>query len=190
MGTHMQSPSFLASFGRQAKADVVTSLSLAVVAAFFVASGIVSYLNIDSVRRNSADVTRTHDVLMTIEELFSLVQDAETGNRGYLVTGVESYLQPYTNALPQIDEKLTELDALTRDDAEQQGRMQAVKIRVKSRLQRLAESLAARRAEGFEAARLRVLGGHGKADMDALRATVISMQADERQKRRQRIAGR
>ncbi len=184
----MQSPSFLAGFGRQAKADVVTSLSLAVVAAFFVASGIVSYLNIESVRRNSTDVTRTHDVLITAEELFSLVQDAETGNRGYIVTGVDSYLQPYNDALPRIDEKLTELEALTRDDALQTGRIQSIKLHVKSRLQRLAESLAARRAEGFEAARLRVLAGHGKADMDALRASVTSMQADERQKRRQRIA--
>jgi signal transduction histidine kinase/DNA-binding response OmpR family regulator/CHASE3 domain sensor protein len=183
----MQPPSFLAGFGRQAKADIVTSLSLAVVAAFFVASGIISYMNIESVRRNSSEVTRTHDVLIAAEELFSLLQDAETGNRGYIITGVDSYLQPYVDALPLIDQKFTELEKLTSDDPEQAARIGVVKARAKSRLQRLSDSLAARRTESFDAARALVLTGRGKADMDAIRSVMRTMQAKEREDRQQRI---
>lgn len=188
MGTDMQSPSFLAGFGRQAKADIVTSLSLAVVAAFFVASGIISYMNIESVRRNNREVMSTHGVLLGTEEVFSLLKDAETGQRGYILTGQDSYLQPYNAARVELENELKVLEGLTQDDPGQKGRLAGIRLRVTSKLEELAETIEVRRTQGFEAARAMVLTDRGKADMDAVRTAVSAMQTEEGQNRIRKIA--
>lgn len=188
MGTDMQSPSFLAGFGRQAKADIVTSLSLAVVAAFFLASGIVSYMNIESVRRNNREVMSTHSVLLGTEDVFSLLMDAENSQRGYVMTGRDAYLQSYSTARTELENQLTVLEGLTQDDAGQKARMAGIRLRVTSKLADLAETIEVRRTQGFEAAQAMILTDQGKADMDAVRTSVRAMQAEEGQYRARKIA--
>ena len=178
---------FLTGLGRQAKADATVSLSLALVAAFFVVSGIVSYLNIATLRRDSDAIIRTHKVLLGANELLSTVKDAETGQRGYVVTGEASYLAPYSESLPRIDQRMDELDQLTADSPRQRARALSMRGHVRSKLAELAETIELRRTKGFEAARDVVATNRGKADMDSIRATVAEIQAEEGQTRQRKI---
>jgi CHASE3 domain sensor protein len=62
---------------------------------------------------NSAWVTHTHEVMQKLYRLLSLTIDAETGVRGYLFTGRNYFLEPYTVALPKIDLEQAELKFMT-----------------------------------------------------------------------------
>jgi CHASE3 domain sensor protein len=57
-------------------------------------------------------VTHTHQVLSAIEAVSSELKDAETGQRGYLLTSKEAYLEPYLSALSNVPVRLHELERL------------------------------------------------------------------------------
>src|SRR4051812_49911801 len=79
--------------------------------------GVVSYLGTGRLVETSRLVERSHDVLEQIDALMLALKDAETGQRGYLLTGKEEYLAPYVGALGTIDGLLKELRSLTADDS-------------------------------------------------------------------------
>ena len=60
--------------------------------------GLVSYRNTAAMRENNHWVAHTHEVLATVSAIESTLKDAETGQRGFLLTGKDSYLAPYTAA--------------------------------------------------------------------------------------------
>ncbi|MBW8732883.1 MAG: response regulator [Asticcacaulis sp.] len=174
--------------GRRTKADITVSLSLAAVAAFFVISGVVSYLNIATLRRDMAAVTRTHDVLLGSSELFSTLKDAETGQRGFILTGKDNYLEPYSAALGRIDEQLASIEAQTRDDPVQVRNLRALRLHINAKLNELANTIRLRRTEGFAQALALVDSDRGKADMDGIRAGITAIHAEENIQRGHAIA--
>ena len=69
--------------------------------------GGTSYWSTTQLIDNSKEVTHTHEVLADLEELLSVMKDAETGQRGYLLTGDDRYLIPYDTALKEVEQRLT-----------------------------------------------------------------------------------
>src|SRR3981081_566866 len=67
-------------------------------------------------------VTRTLEVLQRLESILSLVKDAETGQRGFLLTGEDPYLEPNINAKAQLPEAFRKARALVADDEVQRQR--------------------------------------------------------------------
>ena len=61
------------------RSELWTTLGLAVVLIFFVTSGVIAYRNVQMLRSNSQKIWHTHDVMMALNELMSMTQDAETG---------------------------------------------------------------------------------------------------------------
>jgi CheY-like chemotaxis protein/CHASE3 domain sensor protein len=163
-------------------------LGVAAVLLAFVASGIVSYVNTRSLSENTAQVTHTHEVLSAIGELLSLLKDAETGQRGYIITGDARYLTPHTEASAAMEQRLTELVQLIRDSPDQMARVGALRREVATKLSELDETIRLRRSKGFEAAYAVVTTDRGKATMDSIRNLAAAMQADERSRRSARIA--
>jgi PAS domain S-box-containing protein len=134
-----------------------------------VAIQILSFVTIRQTLDNDSLVTHTGTVLSEAQALLTGVVDAETGQRGYLITGEESYLAPYNNALGAIDGHLGQLKSLTADNPEQQRRLVTIESDVRLRLDRLAQGIQLRRERGLEAAQQAILSGSGKAAMDAVR---------------------
>src|SRR5262245_21893050 len=62
----------------------------------FVIVGIVSWRNVQKQVEDATWVAHTNEVLLSITQVLSALQDAETGQRGYIITGEDAYLQPYT----------------------------------------------------------------------------------------------
>lgn len=67
-------------------------------------------------------VTHTYEVMGKIEIVRSRLAEAESAQRGYLITGDESYLEPYRNALSTIDTNIGQIIKLTADNPPQQSR--------------------------------------------------------------------
>ena len=140
-----------------------------------------AYHNIRQMHDDARMVDHTHHVLAALESIISLAKDAETGQRGYIITGEPSYLEPYNAALSAINEPVRTLEQLTRDNPAQQARIPVLKNRIANRLNILEERLVLRKEKGLEAAREAILTGRGKAEMDELRKQVDEMASVERQ---------
>jgi CHASE3 domain sensor protein len=112
---------------RKSGMDPFVSVGLAVVFVFFLVSGGVAYLNIQTLREDNQRIVHSLQVITTLDGLLSTVKDAETGQRGFLLTDNERYLEPYNAALPAVTSQFGDLSQLIRDKPfkrrESSGRM-------------------------------------------------------------------
>ncbi|HEY1096727.1 MAG TPA: CHASE3 domain-containing protein, partial [Alphaproteobacteria bacterium] len=132
--------------------DFAIAVGLAAVLLFFIGSGFVAYSNTRSLIDGNRQVAHTHEVLLALSDILSIMKDAETGQRGYVLTGEERYLEPYRQALARIAERVNDAAELTRDNQTQQERIPAVKAHINAKLSELNQTIALRRAKGFQAA--------------------------------------
>ena len=123
----------------------------------------------------------TQQVMLKLEEVVSLVKDAETGQRGYLLTGEQQYLAPFTQAKGRIGPALDELDKLTADNPEQQPRVATLRQLVQEKLRELEKTIALYGGGNPVEARQIVLSDRGRQLMEQIRATVAEMRNDETQ---------
>jgi methyl-accepting chemotaxis protein len=142
--------------------------------------GSVAYRAIDAITKTSYWVAHTHSVLEHVAGVLSLLKDAETGQRGFIVTGEESYLEPYNAALPEIARVKKDLRELTIDNANQQRRIDEVEPLIAAKLAELGKIVEKRRSSGFESAQKIVLDGDGKRFMDDIRRILSQMENEER----------
>ena len=163
-------------------------LALIFVGLFFILSGIVSYLNIRTLYTNGREVMRTHEMLISLTEFLGTMKDAETGQRGYLLTGDDKYLAPYNEARARAEDQLQALENLTDDTPAHRARMGPLKLRVTQKLHEIDQTITLRRTEGLSAALRLVETDRGQADMDSIRTQIAAMQAVEQQRRAQLMA--
>ena len=156
------------------------------VLAFALADAVVSYRMTLRLIENERWVTHTHEVLNELEETLSALKDAETGERGYIITGDESYLTPYKTGIVEVQQHLDFLRSLTADNARQQRRIAELAPLIANRLEQLRRGLEAFRTAGPEAARATVLTGHGQRTMDAVRWLGAQMTGEEMELLRRR----
>lgn len=180
--TERKSPT---SLGGRAESGLL--IGLVAVLVLFVVSGLVSYFNTRTLNRNGRLVTHTHEVLSALAEVLSLVKDAETGQRGFVITGEEKYLEPHAAALIRINARVDDIARFSQDSPEQLARIPALRAGLTIKLRELEDTIDLRRTKGFEAARAVVLTDRGKAAMDTIRDQVELMQQDERARRVQRL---
>ena len=138
------------------------------------------YMELGDARQRSVERTSQ------IQALLSTLKDAETGQRGYLLTGNEAYLKPYREALGDVDAQLARLSDSLGDDRQQRASLALLGPRVKEKLSELEETVALRQ-KGEEAAALAVVNsGRGIKAMDEMRAILEAM--SEREMRRLDVA--
>src|SRR5919108_1395713 len=87
-------------------------IGIAILFIALVINGLVSYRATRTLIDNQQWVTHTYQVIGEIEGVLSTLKDAETGERGYIITGSDAYLEPYNAALNQIDSRVQQLEAL------------------------------------------------------------------------------
>ncbi len=141
--------------------------------------GILSYRSVVRLREDRARVVRTHEVIGSLRLLLSIATDAESGMRGYTVTGQESYLVPYDDALRSLEGELKRLRRLTAGDADRQRQLDVLAGLVTERMNAVREVVALRRDLGFEAARAAIAAGRGKGIHDRIRQLVADMEMAE-----------
>jgi methyl-accepting chemotaxis protein len=115
-----------------------------------------------------------------LADLLSELKDAETGQRGYIITGVDSYLEPYQSALGAVKGTIENVRKLTADNANQQRRLGALSPLIDAKLAELKQTIDLRRSEGLDAATKIVLSNVGKATMDQIRGLVTEADHEEK----------
>jgi signal transduction histidine kinase/CheY-like chemotaxis protein/CHASE3 domain sensor protein len=150
----------------------IALLAIIVIAVF-------SYASLQN-RRTTADlVTHTLDVLQQLDELIATLTDAETGQRGFLLTGEESYLQPYLNAKAALPSQFTALRQLIRESDRQLKRTGEFDRIAGEKMSEMAQTIELRRAGNNAAALALVRTDRGKSAMDRARALVAEMRREE-----------
>ena len=124
-------------------------------------------------------VEHIHAELLGIARIYSTAVDAETGQRGYLLTGEERYLEPYRQALSRVDQEREQLQSLLADDPAQQPRLQQMNQDIVGILAELRDTIELRKTKGFEAAIAVVTADRGKRSMDQMRALLTEMEQEE-----------
>ncbi|AMK26206.1 response regulator [Sphingobium sp. TKS] len=155
--------------------------------AFFLISGATAYLNIQALRESDQSIRHTHSVLSALDKLRSTLQDAETGQRGYLLTGAQTYLEPYRSAVAELPRRLDGIARLTGGNPVQQASLEGLRRHIEAKLAELDESIAASRAGDMAAALATVRSDRGKIEMDAIRARLDTMAGEEMRLRQVRI---
>ena len=184
----------MSSEKRQSKSHAIsrtelwTALGLAIVLEFFITSGVIAYRNVAMLRGNSQKIWHTHDVMMALNELMSMTQDAETGQRGYLLTGKAEYLKPYELATAETTARIQTVHDLTRDNPTQQSNINALERQISAKFTELEETIRLRRV-GNQAEALAVVDtDRGKIEMDAIRRQIDAMRTEEDRQRDMRLS--
>jgi signal transduction histidine kinase len=126
-------------------------------------------------------VEHTWQVIYQVERIMGSAKDAETGTRGFIITGDDSYLQPYQAALSGIPTEFDRFQFLTRDNPNQQRRIGEMRAVTEQRLSMLREAIDLKRVGSAETVHSFILNGTGKAEMDNLRRIADDAEQEERQ---------
>ena len=156
-----------------------TAVGLTLIVLLLIVNMLVSQWNTRRVIENGHKVAHTQRVLTTLEEVLARVTEAETSERGFLITSDDKYLATYQSAINRTGETLERLRNLTADDPTQAGRIRALQARVQARFDELRQAIAAHHSGGFDAARYSVSTNHGRELMGEMLELVGTMQADE-----------
>src|SRR6266581_1078168 len=162
-------------------ASLQRRLLLILTIGLFLTLGVVAYtcraaLGYD---RLNDQVQRNHEVKEELSAVLRLVVDAETGQRGYLITDDPVYLEPYQEATAQIEARLARLDTLTKNSAPQQQRKYELRRIEQDELAVLQQTVQLdKEGRDLEAGQL-MLSGVGRQRMDQFRRVVTDMEKEE-----------
>ena len=112
-----------------------------------IVSSVASVFSIMNLLRASDMVDHTNEVIVTLTKIRGRVVDAETGQRGFLLTGRDEYLAPYANARSRVMDALGRAEALTVNDVQQRSGVEELKQLINQRFELLDARIEARREE-------------------------------------------
>jgi PAS domain S-box-containing protein len=148
--------------------------------AILVLIGGICYQNSQVLVENSNQVRITQELINRREKLLSLIKDAETGQRGYLLTGNKSYLEPYQIAVNQINQEIKTLKSLTAKQKHQQQQIANLETLIDAKLAFTKYTINLRQEKGSEAALQVILTNKGKNLMDEIRKLISDMENQEK----------
>ena len=140
---------------------------------------VATYLNNQRLVDTRKKVAETQEVLRSLKQILMTVTTAETGARGYLLTGDEAFLEPFKTASGRIEPDIQRVRVATRNDAAIQPRLAQMEDLMRGKLQALHQVNEARRANGFEAARDLPALREGKAQLEAIRSVVSEIEGEQ-----------
>jgi PAS domain S-box-containing protein len=158
-----------------------TALGLGLVGLLLVLVSIIAYHNSQTSLENSRWVTHTREVIAELNAAQSAVDDWQNAVHEYLLTGESSYLKPYRDSFSSVLDHVDRLKTLTSDNAPQNARVAALRAQSMTLFRALDQTVNSRYEKGLAAAQQDILGGRGKAETAAIRATIAAMRTEEEQ---------
>ena len=141
-----------------------------------------TYVDWQAFWHGTEQTEQTRRLLQATEQVLSLVKDAETGQRGYLLTGDESYLTTRRAANTEMPGALAELSEAAAAEPEQAGRIAQIQMLTRQKLTELAETIRVAKSEGREPAIEIVKTNSGKDIMEGIRVLCTAVTRDEYRK--------
>jgi signal transduction histidine kinase/DNA-binding response OmpR family regulator/CHASE3 domain sensor protein len=160
---------------RSIKNNLRIGLGLSLLILFI--TSLASYLSIKSLIKNADLVAYSNEVMINLDEVLATLKDAETGQRGYLLTGDKDFLEPYTGAKQQAIRLLDEFQAETMDNPFQQRNIKKLREIIEGRLQILEHTVGIKNQGGKVSVAELI---NGKTYMDSARELIKAMDGEEK----------
>ncbi|HIK16382.1 MAG TPA: CHASE3 domain-containing protein [Leptolyngbyaceae cyanobacterium M33_DOE_097] len=153
----------------------VVTLGFGSVFTVMVVIGIVSKITTSKLVESNNWVSHTYQVEGDLEDIAKLLVEAETGQRGYILTQKVEYLEPYNTSISKLEQAFDGVNKLIQDNPEQVKRLEQVKQLAKTKMTNLAETIQLTQEGKRQQALSIVLSGKGRQIMDELREKLAEM---------------
>lgn len=171
---HMRvSPAAFTGFGKKNAASVIASVCLLALVLW------MAHLSLREVRATSELADHTQEVRLALDAVSESMLKMETGQRGFLLSGRDAYLEPYNAGAAELDGELQRLEHLIADNPQQTQRLQAARALIAERRVQLNHALRLRQNAGMDAAIDFLQTGQGIATMNRVLSSLAGMSAEE-----------
>ncbi len=160
-----------------------TGVFAAAVVALMVA-GAAALISSRNLVAGGAETALAYDRLIRLGAILDAVIDTETGSRGYVITGDDSFLEPFEQGRNAVDGALAGVDQAFAGDTAQAAALTALRETVQRHQEHLARTVRLRRERGATAAADLVASRNGKVLADAIRARITDVVVVERRRLR------
>ncbi|HMK17033.1 MAG TPA: CHASE3 domain-containing protein [Chitinophagaceae bacterium] len=161
------------------KIKTTISLIIGIILLLLISTLLFSLYTVNKVKSNLKIQVHTNTVIITLKDNLTFLLDAETGERGFIITSDTNYLQPYTVALQNISSNNAQLRSLTKDNPVQQRNLDTLEKYISLKLN-YTENLIALKKKGDEKTIKEILiSNNGKYFMDQVRSVNDSMKINE-----------
>ncbi|MEH2414083.1 response regulator [Nostoc sp.] len=164
---------------KRLKIGTKIAVSFALSLATLTTIGLISYQSTNDLIETSRQENHTYQVLSQLEDLNLQLTNAETGQRGYIITGEQRYLEPYNAAIQVLNQKFNELQRLTADNPNQQNRLDILEPLLTERMAVMKNVIELRRSQSVELAQKAILTDQGKQLMDKIQKIIQAMKTEE-----------
>ncbi len=152
------------------KIKIIVAFCLSILILLLIGS--YTYKNANSLKGSADWVSHTQSVISEAQNILVKIQDIETAQRGYVITGEETYLKAYKAGLLNIDSLFSSANNLIHDNIEQQALLDSIQLTANLKIAFAKKVIELRTEEGFEPARLLVSKGLGERLMNKIRNLV------------------
>ncbi len=163
------------------------SFGLIIVLTTIIFLSVILFRSIDQNNKNEKLVNHTYEVLATSKQLLSVVKDAETSGRGYILTDNIKFLEPLHNSKKQKDSITTKLIYLVSDNPHQSKEVSKIKKLITSKFNYIDQLMALHKNEGQKAAIEFISHGRGSILMDSIRNSFGNFDKEENRLLHQRV---
>lgn len=156
------------------RADIGPALLFAAIPLAFLAiiSFYLIFMNLPAARSAREEIKNSFFVVRTASDLWNAIENAERGQRGYLITGRDSYLDPYESATERVPRLLGALQQATLESPAQQRRLLKLQADATTKMNELASTIALRREQGSDTVLAIVNTDAGQIAMDAIQTDI------------------
>jgi PAS domain S-box-containing protein len=140
---------------------------------------LITLWNLNSIRKTWDALALSHGIVASVDDVLTNLRDAETGQRGYLLTGDERYLAPYTASHAVVATSIDRLRSLVVNNGIRWGHLNEVAKAASAKLSELEQTIKLRKESGFDAALAVVKTDRGRAYMEQVRSQVAVMRVEE-----------
>ncbi|SIN84354.1 Signal transduction histidine kinase [Singulisphaera sp. GP187] len=144
-----------------------------------IAISLGAYLALSGSIKTARRVDRAYQVLLSLEQVFSLLKDAETGQRGFLLTGRPYYLDPYHDASEKLGREFARIDQLLGPKPSSEQGIRRLQAMAAEKLAELQATIDIRREQGLDEALRVVLTDRGRTMMRQIRAEAASLRSEQ-----------
>lgn len=151
------------------------SAGFALALAILIAIGFTAFRSTKALSTTTGAVVRASEAVARFELLLSLLKDLEASQRGFVITGDETYLAPYDAAVQRLGGAVEQVRALVPE-----GEFEELGMLIEQRRALATETIELRRSSGFEAAKAQIQSNQGLELMTKIRSLVADFGEDER----------
>jgi methyl-accepting chemotaxis protein len=157
------------------KLGQATKVGFGAIMLLMVGIGISSKISTNTLVQAVDWVTHTYEVKAQLEGIEKDLVDAETGQRGFLFTGKDTFLDPYNKAGDLLSKHLKETEKLVQDNPKQLKKLANIEVLSQEKMSELAITISLKKAGKEAELRTLVLSGKGKQVMDSIRNEIDEM---------------